>query len=50
VEAMYEVKVLEVRTMVRKGKPRKSRHKIIHTGKWKRAVVVLAEESRIEIF
>ena len=50
VESLYEVKVLEVRTMVRKGKPRKSRHKIIHTGKWKRALVVLAEESRIEIF
>ena len=50
VEKIYEVKVIEVRTMNRKGKPRRSRAKMDTTSDWKRAVVVLAEESRIELF
>lgn len=50
VEKLYNVKVVDVRTMNRKGKPRRSRHKIVHTSAWKRAVVVLAENSVIEIF
>jgi large subunit ribosomal protein L23 len=50
VEKLYEVKVVEVRTMNRKGKPRRSRTKMDTTSDWKRAVVVLAEESRIELF
>ncbi len=50
VEKLYEVKVVDVRTMNRKGKPRRSRYKLTHTGNWKRAVVVLAENSRIEMF
>ena len=50
VEKLYNVKVADVRTMVRKGKPRRSRFKIGTTPDWKRAVVVLAEDSRIELF
>ncbi len=50
VEKLYEVKVVEVRTMNRKGKPRRSRAKMDTTSDWTRAVVVLAEESRIELF
>ena len=50
VERMYEVKVVDVRTMNRKGKPRRSRYKMTHTSDWKRAVVVLDENSRIELF
>jgi large subunit ribosomal protein L23 len=50
VEKIYDVKVKDVRTMVRKGKPRRSRFKIGTTPDWKRAVVVLAEDSRIELF
>jgi large subunit ribosomal protein L23 len=50
VERIYEVKVLEVRTMNRKGKPRRSRFKMTTTPGWKRAVVVLDENSRIELF
>ncbi|MDB5299497.1 MAG: rplW [Phycisphaerales bacterium] len=50
VEKLYEVKVVDVRTMNRKGKPRRSRHKVTHTSEWKRAIVVLAENSRIELF
>ncbi len=50
VEKLYEVKVVEVRTMNRKGKPRRSKFKMDTTSNWKRAVVVLAEDSRIELF
>jgi large subunit ribosomal protein L23 len=50
VEALYNVRVHDVRTMNRKGKPRRSRYKMTHTSEWKRAVVVLAEDSRIELF
>jgi large subunit ribosomal protein L23 len=50
IEKLYEVKVVDVRTMNRKGKPRRSRFKITHTSEWKRAIVVLAENSRIELF
>ncbi len=50
VEALYEVKVIDVRTMNRRGKPRRSRLKMAKTSDWKRAVVVLDENSRIELF
>ena len=50
VEKLYKVHVVAVHTMHRKGKPRRSRFKIAHTGAWKRAVVKLAEESRIDIY
>jgi large subunit ribosomal protein L23 len=50
VEKIYEVKVIDVRTMNRKGKPRRSRFKMSTTPDWKRAIVVLEENSRIELF
>ena len=50
VEALYSVKVVEVRTMNRKGKPRRTRYRMTTTGDWKRAVVVLDENSRIDLF
>jgi large subunit ribosomal protein L23 len=50
VEHLYNVKVADVRTMNRKGKPRRARHRMTKTSDWKRAVVVLAEDSRIELF
>jgi len=50
VERLYDVKVVDVRTMNRKGKPRRSRHKMTKTADWKRAIVVLDENSRIELF
>ena len=50
VEQLYNVKVVDVRTMNRKGKPRRTRFKVITTSAWKRAVVVLDENSRIELF
>jgi large subunit ribosomal protein L23 len=50
IERQYNVKVVDVRTMNRKGKPRRSRYKISTTSDWKKAVVVLDENSRIELF
>ena len=50
IERQYSVKVLDVRTMNRKGKPRRSRYKMSTTSDWKKAVVVLDENSRIELF
>ena len=50
VEKIYNVKVVDVRTMTRKGKPRRSKYKVVHGSDWKRAVVVLDENSRIELF
>lgn len=50
VEQMYQVRVLDVRTMNRKGKPRRAKYKMATTSDWKRAVVVLDEASRIELF
>ena len=50
VEKLYEVKVTDVRTLVRKGKPRRSRTKLTTASDWKRATVVLDENSRIELY
>jgi large subunit ribosomal protein L23 len=50
VEAIYNVKVKDVHTMNRKGKPRQARNKIAKTSDWKRAVVKLDENSRIELY
>ncbi len=50
IEKVYAVKVVDVRTMNRKGKPRRSRFKMAKTSDWKRAIVVLDENSRIELF
>jgi large subunit ribosomal protein L23 len=50
VEKIYNVQVRDVRTMNRKGKPRRSRYKMSKTGEWKRAIVVLDANSRIELF
>jgi large subunit ribosomal protein L23 len=50
VERLYDVRVLEVRTMNRKGKPRRTRRGMGKTSDWKRAIVVLHEDSKIETF
>ena len=50
IEQQYHVKVADVRTMNRKGKPRRSRYKMATTSAWKKAIVVLDENSRIELF
>ena len=50
IERQYNVRVKDVRTMNRKGKPRRARYRLTTTSDWKKAVVVLDENSRIELF
>ncbi len=50
VEQLYDVKVESVRTMTRKGKPRRAKARMTTTPDWKRAVVTLKEDSKIELF
>ena len=50
IEKLYSVKVTSVRTMTRKGKPRRTKTRIVHTSPFKRAIVTLDENSKIELF
>ena len=51
VETIYSVKVMEVRTATRKGKPRRTRsNQWGSTRHWKKAVVVLHEDYHIDLF
>jgi len=50
VESLFDVKVLEVNTQNRKGKPRRSRQKLGRTKAWKKAIVKLHPENRIDFF
>jgi large subunit ribosomal protein L23 len=50
VEELFNVKVVHVHTQNRKGKPRRNRFKSTHTRDWKKAVVKLGPEHRIELF
>jgi large subunit ribosomal protein L23 len=50
VEKLFDVKVKSVRTMVCRGKPaRLGRRKVVRPS-WKKAIVTLAEGSKIEYF
>ncbi|AQQ09429.1 50S ribosomal protein L23 [Sedimentisphaera cyanobacteriorum] len=50
VEDIYGVKVEKVRTMNRKGKTRRRGRSFGMTPSWKKAVVVLNEEDRIDLY
>src|SRR5215475_2843271 len=50
VEELFNVKVLRVHTQNRKGKPRRSRFSSGHTKAWKKAIVKLHAENRIDFF
>ena len=50
VESIYNVKVIDVRTANRQGKPRRRGYSHGRTAAWKKAVVVLDENSRIDLF
>jgi len=50
VEELFDVRVTKVRTQSRKGKPRRFRFKVGHTKAWKKAIVTLHEEDRIDFF
>ena len=48
VEKFFNVKVQDVRTLVRKGKTRRVRFKLGRTKDWKKAVITLKEGSTID--
>ena len=50
VEELFEVKVVRVNTQNRKGKPRRTKMRYGHTKDWKKAIVTLDAEHRIELF
>ena len=50
VEELFNVKVLRVHTQNRKGKPRRTRFRCGHTQDWKKAIVKLDPEHRIDFF
>ncbi|OHB81545.1 MAG: 50S ribosomal protein L23 [Planctomycetes bacterium RBG_16_64_10] len=50
VEELFEVRVIKVRTQNRTGKPRRSRFRWGCTKTWKKAVVTLDPEHRIDFF
>jgi len=50
VERLYNVKVTDVRTANVRGKPRRRGRHFGRTRNWKKAVVVLHEDSHIDVF
>jgi len=48
IEKFFNVKVQDVRTLVRKGKARRVRFKLGRTKDWKKAVITLKEGSTID--
>jgi large subunit ribosomal protein L23 len=50
VEDLFSVKVEKVRTQTRRGKHRRHRFKQGETKSWKKAIVTLNEEHRIDFF
>ena len=50
IEALFDVRVVKVRTQNRRGKPRRFRFRSGVTKSWKKAVVTLSEEDRIDFF
>ena len=50
VEKLFDVKVVKVRTQNRKGKDRRFRFRVGRTSDWKKAIVELSPEHRIDFF
>ena len=50
VEELFDVKVAKVRTQTRKGKSRRYRFRYGRTSDWKKAIVQLDPEHRIDFF
>ncbi len=50
VEALFDVKVVRVNTQNRKGKPRRTKFRWGRTKAWKKAIVTLDPEDRIDFF
>jgi large subunit ribosomal protein L23 len=50
IERIYGVRVKDVRTQSRRGKPRRVRYTRGRTRQWKKAIVVLHEDDHLDLF
>lgn len=50
VESLFKVRVIDVHTMNRRGKPRRTRFRSGQTSNWKKAIVKLHSEDRIDFY
>jgi large subunit ribosomal protein L23 len=50
IEELFDVKVVRVNTLTRKGKPRRNKQRKTYMKDWKKAIVKLDSESRIDFF
>ena len=50
IEILFNVKVAAVRTQNRRGKPRRYRQRVGRMRNWKKAIVTLLEEYRIDFY
>ena len=50
IEKLYNVKVVEVRTVNVPGKPRRTRSGYKTTGEWKKAIIQLHPDHKIDLF
>lgn len=50
VAQIYGVRVVSVRTLIRKGFSYRTRRGLAHSGDWKKAVVQLHQEDKIDLF
>ena len=50
IEQLYKVRVEKVSTLIRKGKYRRTRFGPAKTSNWKKAIVLLRDDDRIELF
>ncbi len=50
IEALFDVKVVRVNTQTRRGKPRRTKARLGQTKTWKKAIVTLDKEHRINFF
>jgi large subunit ribosomal protein L23 len=50
VETLFDVRVIKVRTQHRLGKPRRYRARSSHERAWKKAIVTLHDDDRINFF
>ncbi len=50
IEVLFNVRVTGVNTQNRKGKPRRNRFRMSRTQDWKKAVITLDAEHRIDFF
>jgi large subunit ribosomal protein L23 len=50
VETLFDVKVVKVRTQTRKGKNRRFKYRMGRTADWKKAIIELHSDNRIDFF